>query len=56
MYRFTFSVRLLIEDKARIVQEILKSVGAFSLLWLNTVTQKEFQWYRRFAKKMVEVE
>lgn len=44
------------EDRARIAGEVLKRVGIFSPFELHIVTPKEFEWYRRFVGKMVEIE
>jgi len=43
------------EDRARIAGEIFKRVGVFSPFELHIVTPEEFEWYRRFVRKMVEI-
>ncbi|WP_456477986.1 nucleotidyltransferase domain-containing protein [Geoglobus ahangari] len=43
------------EDRAKIAGEILRRVGVFSPFELHIVTPKEFEWCRRFVKRMVEV-
>ncbi len=44
-----------LEDRAKISGEILKRIDVFAPFEFHVVTPKEFEWYKRFVKKMVRV-
>jgi len=43
------------KERAEIVAKILKKVGIFSPFEIHLVTEEEFDWYKRFVKRFVEV-
>ncbi len=43
------------EDKAKIVGRILKEIDVFAPFEIHLVNPKEFEWYKRFLRKVVRV-
>jgi len=43
------------KERAKIVAEIFRKIGIFSPFEIHLITEEEFEWYKRFVKKFIEV-
>ncbi|MBE8539065.1 nucleotidyltransferase domain-containing protein [Geoglobus acetivorans] len=44
-----------LEGRAKITGKITRKIGVFSPFEFRIVTPKEFKWYQRFVKRLVEI-
>ena len=42
--------------RAELRGKVLREIGVFSPFEIHLADEKEFEWYRRFAEKMIEIE
>lgn len=43
------------KERSKLAVKLLSSIGIFSPFELHIVNEKEFEWYKKFVKKLVVV-